>query len=195
MNIKKFMSKTAIVAVSIGLAAVSAHAAKPSDPPKDSGRLVIAEATEICVVHHSTLGPALGDYPTDGEIRGAACDLLFKTDGTRGGDRCAADSIGNGYVEYALRNCDKNEAAQQRKAASVVLSMDDVVVRGKDQKMTAAMYACDYASKADFLEDVSKLTYLEKDGVFADLAGDADSIAAALGYGGYASCEELLLEL
>jgi hypothetical protein len=39
------------------------------------------------------------------------------------------------------------------------------------------------------------LTYLEKDGVFADLAGDADSIAAALGYGGYASCEELLLEL
>ena len=40
MNIKKFMSKTAIVAVSIGLAAASAHAG----PPRDSGQDVIGLA-------------------------------------------------------------------------------------------------------------------------------------------------------
>jgi len=187
MNIKKFMSKTAIVAVSVGLAAVSAHAAKPNNPPKDSGRPVIEEAQGKCGISPEyQVGPALGDYPTNPEIRAAACDLLFKTDGDRiEGKGCSADSTTNEYVTYSLRNCEKNEAALQRKAASVVLSMDDIIERGKlEQTLAAAIAACEYASKADFLSDVGKLTYLSD-----DLARDADSIVVALEY---SSCEELL---
>ena len=189
MNIKNVMSKAAIVAVSIGLAAVSAHAG----PPRESGRDVIGEAGVICGFG-STYAESWGlGSKTPEEIRAFACDLLFKTDGeldttTRG---CKADgdfpTDGNGYVTYSLRNCAKNEAGLERKAASVVLSMDDVVEKGKDQEETAAYYACVYASNADSLELAGKLEFTETDPV-TDLIADAESIVEALAY----DCADLL---
>ena len=152
MTIKNVMSKAAIVAVSIGLAAASAYAG----PPRDSGRDVIGDANDIC-------GSLLAPTDADEQIRADACDLLYKSDGdldtsTKG---CSEDPdnpgiTGNGFAFYSERNCAKNEAAQERKAASVVLSMDDVIERSKySQSYTAAKYACEYAAKAEFLDDVS----------------------------------------
>ena len=181
MNIKKLMSKTALVAVSIGLAAVSAHAG----PPRDSGRPVIYEAQTSCGFG-STYTESMGlGTKTDQEIRAFACDLLYKTDGDLDIDNqagCKADgdnpTDGNGYVTYSLRNCAKNEAGLERKAASVVLSMNDVIDRNKDQKETAAYYACFYASNSEALDLVGKLEFADG----TNLWMDAESIADALGY-------------
>ena len=179
MTIKNVMSKAAIVAVSIGLAAASAYAG----PPRDSGRPVIPQAITSCDVDYNA-DNVLGT--SDEEIRAFACSLLFKSDGAldAGVDKCKADPDypndvdGNGYVTYKSNNCAKNEAAQQRKAASVVLSMDDVIKGKVGQSLTAAGYACDYAAKAEFLADVGKLEYAAG----TDLMADAESIAAAIGY-------------
>lgn len=170
MNIKNVMSKAAIVAVSIGLAAVSAHAG----PPRDSGKDVISIAQGICA-------SPLSVSTSDEQIRADACELLFKSDGfLELGNKCTTDrdNTTNGFVTYSGRNCEKNESAQERKAASVVISMHDLIEKGKvAQSLTAATAACEYADKAEYLEAVGKLDL----GGF-DLIGDADSIAAALGY-------------
>lgn len=174
---KKLMSKATIVVATIGLVAVSAHAG----PPRDSGKTVIELATAIC---------AGLETPTDADeqIRADACDLLMKSDGDLDltSSKCKVDpdypdeATGNGYATYSLRNCAKNEASQHRKAASVVLSMDDVVVRHKAQQAyTAAKYACEYASKATALEAVGKL---DMHGADPDLIEDAEAIADALEY-------------
>ena len=177
MNINKLMSKATIVVATIGLVAVSAHAG----PPKDSGRNVIGEAQNLCKFSDDAFVPApdLGKVK-DEDIFAFACGLLWKTDGAQvEGKNCAKDaSDSNGYVTYTDRNCIKNEAAQERKASSVVLSMDDVIERNKAQQvLTAADYACMYASKAIALVAVGKLDMQD-----ADLIDDAESIADALGY-------------
>lgn len=180
MNIKNVMSKAAIVAVSIGLAAVSAHAG----PPRDSGKDVIDIATnEIC----AKLGAPVTD---DEQIRADACDLLFKSDGYLDLDnKCKADpdriDAGNGFAVYSGRNCEKNESGLERKASSVVISMHDLIEKGKsEQSLTAAGYACVYSSNADYQESVGKLAFLQ--GV--DLVADAEGIANDLGY----DCADLL---
>ena len=175
MNIKKFMSKTAIVAVSIGLAAVSAHAG----PPRDSGRDVIGEAEAFC-------GGFVADTTdADQVILANACQLLSDTDGEqvasggKNGCKRGADEFDNGIVSYLNRNCEKNEDAQLKKAGSIVLSMSDVAFKDKlAQTFTAAETACLYASKATDLLALGKLAYR----VDADLVGDAEGIAADLGY-------------
>jgi len=176
MMTNKLMSKATIVVAAIGLVAVSAHAG----PPKDSGRDVIGEAQSLCefpdvFVPASDLGGG-----SDQEIFAFACGLLWKTNGAQvEGKACAGDaSDTHGYVTYTGRNCVKNEAAQERKAASVVLSMDDVIERNKAQQvLTAADYACSYASKAIALVAVGKLDQQDN-----DLIADAEDIAEALGY-------------
>ena len=175
MNIKKFICKATIVAVSIGLAAVSAHAG----PPRDSGRNVIGEAQILCAF--PLVVPLASDVGegSDKEIFALACAVLWKTNGEQIGDHKACEAGGdtNDFVTYTGRNCVKNEAALERKAASVVLSMDDVIARNKSQKaLTAADYACEYASKATFLDAVHKLVGGN------ELIGNAESIANALGY-------------
>ena len=176
MNIKKFMSKTAIVAVSIGLAAASAHAG----PPRDSGRDVIGEAEAFCEGFVADLTDA------DQAILADACQLLSDTDGKQvastGKNACKPgdDLADNGVVNYQNRNCEKNEDAQLKKAGSIVLSMRDVVYKDKfAQRFTAAETACMYASKATDLLAVEKLAYRVND---ADLVGDAEGIADDLGY-------------
>jgi hypothetical protein len=175
MNIKKFMSKTAIVAVSIGLAAVSAHAG----PPRDSGRDVIAEAEAFCETFVADMADA------DQVILANACQLLSDTDGEQvestGKNACkpGPDLADNGIVSYLNRNCEKNEDAQLKKAGSIVLSMNDVAFKDKfAQTFTAAETACLYVSKATDLIALGKLSYR----VDADLVGDAEGIADDLGY-------------
>ena len=177
MNINKLMSKATFVVATIGLVAVSAHA---GGPPRDSGRDVIGEAQELCEFSSGIVPAADLGGGTDEEIFAFACGLLWKTNGARiEGKGCTGDaSGGNGYVTYSGRNCVKNEAAQERKASSVVLSMDDVIERHKAQQaLTAADYACMYASKAIALVAVGKLDQQDN-----DLIADAEDIAEALGY-------------
>ena len=168
MNIKKFMNKAAIVAVSIGLVSVSAHAG----PPRDSGRDVIGEAQTLC-------GAYVPGSGSDSEIFGLACAVLWKTNGAQvDGNKCDAGGDTNYFVTYTDRNCVKNEAALERQASSVILSMDDVIARDKSQQvLSAANSACSYASKATDLEAVGKLDLMGH-----DLIADAESIADALGY-------------
>ena len=181
MNINKLMNKAAIVAVSLGLAAASAHAG----PPRDSGRDVIGEAQAACEA---------GIKTTDGtivEIFGSACDLLWKTNGAQvnpDGNKCKVGDVDtNGYVEYTGRNCYKNEAALERQAGSVILSTLDIAKGKQQQRATAAKSACTYAGKAEFLEDVGKLNLNGH-----DLIGDAEKIADAVFLNGHMTCEEYL---
>jgi hypothetical protein len=182
MITNKLIGKAAIVAVTVGLVAVSAHAG----PPRDSGRPVIDVAQGLCAyqadyVPPASLGDGTGSEISDQEIFDFACGLLWKTNGTLIESRgCTADAVNSkNYVTYTGRNCDKNEAAQERKAASVVLSMADVIDRNKAQQvLTAADYACTYASKAFELVAVGKLDQQDE-----DLIDDAEAIADALGYG------------
>jgi len=178
VNIKKLMNKTAIVAVSISLAAVSAYAG----PPRDSGRDVIGEAASIC------LSLTVDSTDHDQLILGAACQLFSDTDGfqeeSSGKNACKPgdESIDNKVVVYKLRNCEKNEGAQLKKAGSIVLSMSDVIYKNKfAETSTAAETACLYASKATDLFAVGKLAY-QTTAADADLVGDAEGIANELGY-------------
>ena len=176
-----------VVTIALGLSAVTAYAGPPNTPPKDSGRDVIGDASKLCkfenVVLSEVYAPAadLG-IGSDPEIFDLACGILWKSDGAlieAIGCEPVTDDPDNGFVKYTLRNCHKNEAALQRQAASVVLSMDDVIARYKSQQaLTAAEYACGYAGKAYDLEGVGKFD----DGDYEDLAVDAESIAYALGY-------------
>jgi len=158
MRIRKFISKATIVlAVSICLGAVSAHAAKPINSPKDSGRNIIMDAQVLC-------DAGLG------ELKGV-CDLRWESNGERFDDEvCAFEAYtdlselstflnGNaGVIEYYLRNCDKNEASLVKAASSAVLSLYDYVAKGKEtQKFSAANYLCTYATKYDQLVGTSKL--------------------------------------
>jgi hypothetical protein len=110
----------------------------------------------------------------------AACDLVDNTNGGQVIDvdaACVADlgNGDNGVVDYLLRNCDQNETALLRKASSAVLSLNDVVNKGKAaQAARAADYLCTYASSYMTLQGAGKLISTE------DLAADAQDIAAAL---------------
>ena len=173
MIMNKLMSKATLVVATIGLVAVSAHAGPRGDEDRGQ-RDVIGDAQALCKT------PFSDPKDIDEEIFNLACKVLHMTNGEQiQGKACVADaSDTNGYVTYTGRNCDKNEVALERKVSSVVLSMDDVIARDKTrQVLTAAEYACEYASKATFLEDVEKLDLHDN-----DLIGDAESIAKDLGY-------------
>jgi len=167
MNINKLMSKATIVVATFGLVAVSAHAG----PPRDSGRTVIKDAQALCAYPVGYVpADVLEAEPSDQEIFDFACGLLWKTNGALiEGKGCAGDvsDTSNGFVTYTGRNCVKNEAGQERKAASVVLSMDGVIERNKAQQV-----------KAIALVAVEKLDQGDN-----DLVSDAaEDIADALGY-------------
>jgi len=172
MRIRKYTSKVTIVlAVSICLGAVSAHAAKPGNPPKDSGRDVIGDAAAICGTSSAIVMLNICKLRNDsnGTLNGdEVCDPLDPAGiGSEGTDVYVAD--------YYLRNCGKNEASMVRTASSAVLSYDDVVTRGKDQQITsAANYLCAYATKHDQLVGMSKLFATR------DLGADARDLADAI---------------
>ena len=162
-----------VVTIALGLTAATAFADPPKNPPKDSGRPVIRDAARIC----SAL---------PGGNLGAACALASNSNGKLIDDGvCDSASVGgifgdSKFVEYQLRNCDKNEAAQVKAASSAVLSIDDVVTRGKDtQRETAAGYLCGYADKYDQLGAAGKLFAIDYS---VDLGEDARDLAEALGY-------------
>ena len=191
MKIKKFMGKAIVVlAVSIGLGAVPAHAT-PRDGEKGK-RDVIVDAKQICELPPPDLflsRPVFSNNTNDADVQAFACLVLWKTDGMLEVDRMpCADKLGrgtsdNGVVIYSRRNCDKNEEALLRKMSSVVLSLNDVM-RGKDhQRETAANYACSYATKVSALiaVGVGKLRYAVPE-VGEDLVADAEAIASALGF-------------
>ena len=99
MTIKNVMSKAAIVAVSIGLAAASAYAGPPRDNP---GREVIPEAIESCIMSGDyNKGYDLSAYPYAPEIRAFACSLLFKSDGKLDTDSNKCKSILRELPGYA----------------------------------------------------------------------------------------------
>ena len=111
-----------------------------------------------------------------------ACDLLAATNGEQDlfseGCNSEFDLTDNGVVTYSLRNCDKNEEALLRLAASAVLSIEDFLEGGKDQQLeTAADYLCKYSAKATALDGVGKFD----DGA-EDLAADAEIIADDIGF-------------
>lgn len=165
----KIINKTfLVVTIALSLSAVTAHAGKPSNPPKDSGRAVIGDAATICL------------SATDADVI-AACALAANSNGKLIDDGvCDFESLGgivgdSGIVEYQLRNCDKNEAAQVRAASSAVLSLDDVYTRGKEaQRESAAGYLCAYADKYDQLGAAMKLFAVD---VSIDLGEDARDLA------------------
>jgi len=156
-----------VASLTCALGSGAALAAKPSNPPADSGRDVIGDAQAIC-----------DQFP--GDELGAACDIVFKSNGgTIADGRTCEDGDGliefdNGYVDYTGRNCDKNEAAVVRLASSAVLSIDDVVSRGKEQqRATAGGYLCSYEDKWNELLAIGKLI----PGVDVDLGADASDLA------------------
>jgi len=208
LKIKKLSGKAAMVlAISLGVGAVLAHAAPGIDAGK---RLVIDEAEYICVFR-SLDSDDLRPFPESitpvylQVIQDVACGVLYKTDGDQVEDEeagCPADSDGFNldaadgapFVEYLGRNCDRNEEALRRKMASVVLSLDDAIERYKtNQLATAASYACDYASKVAELNGVGKLNQNPSGPPPAagegapvtdaeDLYADAQDIVLALGF-------------
>ena len=115
-------------------------------------RDVVADAEEICKP-----GPPPGNLQD-------ACGLLADTQ-----DETVAVFKGK------PREGEQNLEAQSRKAASVVLSLDDVYVRGKvpGQVQTAMDDACAYSAKSADLVDAHKVTYA---GV-RDLGEDAGGLA------------------
>ena len=117
-------------------------------------RDVVADATAICV-----------NRPSAVNLQGA-CDLLAET-----ADPTVATFTGK------PREGQQNLEAQSRKAASVVLSLDDVYARGKvpGQVQTAMDDACAYAAKSADLLAVGKVTYLGP-----DLGQDAKDLAASI---------------
>lgn len=157
-----------VLGLSFVLGAAAAQAAGPRD---DTGRRdVIADAVPICATS------------ADANVQ-AACGLLHDTNGAQDtmtpGCMKSFDDIDHLIVDYALRNCDKNEEALLRNAASAVLSLDDFA-NGKPQSdATAAGYLCSYAEKFMLLQATGKLTSTQ------DLAADAEEIVNGLG----PSCE------
>ena len=72
----------------------------------------------------------------------------------------------------------RNEEGLRRNMSSVVLSLEDVIARGKDrQRETAAGYACSFSDKALALVGAGKL-----DQGTEDLAADAEDIVFELGF-------------
>lgn len=130
-------------------------------------RDVISDAGEVC-----------DGSPADQDLQDA-CDLLENTNGEQIMDGMACDEMfdedDNMIVDYKLRNCDKNEEALLRKAASAVLSLDDFIAGKAQQKQKAADYLCSYADKFMILESAGKLEST------MDLAADAENIVSNLG--------------
>lgn len=145
-------------------------------------RDVVTEAEAICGFPLD--GQNLATLPADAsdqQIQDFACVVLFKTNGAQEvGRGCPADDDGdNGFALYRLRNCDRNEEGLRRKMSSVVLSLEDVLARGKSAKReTAAGYACVYADSALSLQGVDKLVLADGE----DLVADAQDIVSALGF-------------
>jgi hypothetical protein len=146
-QMKRFVGGWPIV---LGLSFVlGAAAAQAAGPREDTGkRDVIADAAPICA--------ASGDANVQ-----AACQLLDATNGaqdtTTAGCTKSFDGTDNGIVDYLLRNCDKNEEALLRSAASAVLSLDDFANGKLQQDETAAGYLCRYADKFMLLQATGKL--------------------------------------
>ena len=137
-----------IVGVTSIMTVGTAGAAKREEP---RGRDVVTDAQEICV-----------DTDTDPANLRAACYLLADTQ----------------VATFEGRNAVKNLEAQSRKAASVVLSLDDVHARDKvpGQVQTAMDDACAYAAKSADLLAVGKVTYADG----RDLGKDAKELAASI---------------
>lgn len=204
---KRIGMAVAALSISISLGAGLANAApgnKPNNPPEDSGRDVIGNASTLCAFDAAPdpgYAPAdLPDYATDAEVSAFACGVLWKTDGNQVMDRgCPEDTGGTidaadgfPYVEYTGRNCDTNRLALMKQMGSVILSLDDVIVRGKEQQRDAAITsACIYAAKVYDLLAAGKLNEnpgAADGGLDEDLAADAEDIIAALDPTG-AGCE------
>ena len=123
-------------------------------------RDVVDDAAKICDALVPVPVPV--PVPEDLENLQGACGLLADTRNT----------------EFTGKNSVQNLEAQSRKAASVVLSLDDVYARGKvpGQVQTAMDDACAYAAKSADLLAVGKVTYDED----RDLGYDAKVLAAAI---------------
>jgi hypothetical protein len=164
-----------VSALTCALGSGVALAGKPSKPPADSGRDVIADAAAICAT-----------FPAD--LRDAACAIVYQSNGgTIFGGRCdGGDGLipgDNGYVDYAGRNCEKNEAALVRKASSAVLSLDDLIERDKqDQAASAAGYLCTYEDDYNTLLAIGKLVAEAGVDLGADASDLADEIMDTVGY-------------
>ncbi len=194
MRIRKFISKATIVlAVSICLGAVSAHAAKPINSPKDSGRDVIGDAQTLCGLSWVELEAVCTlRSESNGKLNDdSVCAFEPYSDGSKTSEFLNLD---NGVVDYYLRNCDKNEASLVRSASSAVLSLYDYVAKGKDtQMLSAANYLCGYATKYDQLVGTSKLFVdVPADPTVdpRDLGEDARDLADAIS-GGPSYCDDL----
>jgi len=150
-------------------------AGKPNNPPADSGRDVIGDASAIC----SAL---------PGGVLGTACAIAGNSNGGLIADGACAGGDGlisgdAGFVDYQGRNCDKNEAAVVRLASSAVLSLDDVITREKDQqRATAAGYLCSFEDKWNDLIGIWKLVPEAGVDLGADASDLADAVMGAIGY-------------
>ena len=181
-----FVGKVTVVTVlSILLGAGAASAGKPVKPvkpPADSGRDVIFDAGVICDAHALTADAdmaeacALWEKTNGGLVEGRSCEPIDPVDGTLNG--IAGDAE---YIDYRLRNCEKNEAALLRQVSSAVLSIDDLIARDKiQQAMSAADYLCAYADKYALLVGAGKLTVdasHSTDDPAVDLGADAKDLA------------------
>lgn len=177
----------AVLGVMFALGAVPADAVPPRGG-ETGQRDVIVEAEGICgfplyppfaALPLPPVDPTspqdIADYQT--AVQAYACTLLWYTDGDQDGSDgvCPAEYDGNGILTYKLRNCDKNEDAQRRKAASAVLSLSDCIQKGKAKQVEAtAGYLDEYSDKYMLLELAGKLTST------MDLGGDAQTLAADL---------------
>jgi hypothetical protein len=120
-------------------------------------RDVVGDATFICV----------SDPQPENENLRDACDLLADT---QDGNVATFDG--------KPRDGAQNRKAQSRKAASVVLSLDDVYARGKvpGQVQTAMDDACAYADKSADLLVAGKVKYYKDPG----LGKDAEALAVSI---------------
>lgn len=153
--------------------------AGPNNPPKDSGRNVIADAAAIC-----------GGAADDWLVR--ACDIVSDSNGGLIDDGACDISGGaqidgdNGQVDYQGRNCDKNEAALVRKASSAVLSLSDLIYKNKQQQAaSAAGYLCTFEDGYNSLIGLWKLVPEAGVDLGADASDLADDVMDMVGYCDY----------
>jgi len=176
-----FVGKITVVTVlSILLGAGAASAGKPVKPPADSGRDVIYLAGVICDAPTADANMedacALWGNTNGGLVEGRGCEPVDPDDGTLNGIEGDAE-----YIDYSLRNCEKNEAALVRRVSSAVLSIDGLIARDKiQQAISAADYLCAYAEKYALLVGAGKLTVdslHSMDDPAVDLGADAKDLA------------------
>jgi len=188
MKIKKYCTSLAIV-LSMLLGVGVASAGMPAEPPGQGGRDVIPNAGAICgdtVVAGQSTSCMIDLFPAD-ELADA-CNLRCKTDGdlmitTPGCVMGDGELTDQGFVDYLLRNCDKNERALLRKASSAVLALSAALSGKERQAITAAGYLCEYADRYELLDMVDKLKVdvsHEFDSPPVDLGKDAKDLAGRI---------------